>query len=103
METSVPWIFWLFPVVFAVHNLEEAVYLPHLASTIVLKKYCPGLLTGVALLVPATSYLLFYGYDNEFYSFPKFWFITIPFAVIVIVSIPILFKIGKLLQHGENN
>lgn len=29
METSVPWIFWLFPVVFAIHNLEEAVYLPH--------------------------------------------------------------------------
>jgi hypothetical protein len=166
METSVSWIFWLFPVVFAIHNLEEAVYLPHwsksagkfhkpvgafefsfavivltaisvvitivfymtgrqsiasylffafnfgmlfnvffphLAATIVLNKYCPGLLTGVALLVPATSYLLFYGYDNEFYSFPKFWFITIPFAVIVIVLIPILFKIGKLLQHGENN
>ncbi len=79
------------------------VFFPHLAATIVLKKYCPGLLTGVALLVPATSYLLFYGYDNEFYSFPKFWFITIPFAVIVIVSIPILFKIGKLLHHGENN
>lgn len=55
----------------------------------------------MTLLVPATSYLLFYGYYNEFYSFPKFWFIAIPFAVIVIISIPILFKIGKLLQHGE--
>ncbi len=166
METTVPWIFWLFPVVFTIHNLEEAVYLPrwsesagkfhksvgafefrfavivltamsvvitivfymtgkqsiacylffafnfgmllnvffpHLAATIVLKKYCPGLLTGVALLIPVTSYLLSIGYDKEFYSFPKFWFITIPFAALVIVSIPILVKIGKLLQRGGIN
>jgi len=76
------------------------VFFPHLAATIVLKKYCLGLLTGVMLLLPVTSYLLLYGYDNEFYFFPKFWFITIPFAALVIVSIPILFKIGKVLQHG---
>lgn len=164
METSIPWLFWLFPVVFAIHNLEEAVFLPswsqsagkfhkpvgafefifalvvltglsfiitilfyvagkqslacylffafnfgmlvnvffpHLVATIALKKYCPGLFTGVVFLVPATSYLLLHGYENAFYSFPKFWFITIPFAVIVIGSIPVLFRIGKLLQRRE--
>lgn len=162
METSVPWIFWLFPIGFAIHNLEEAIYLPswsesagkfhksvgafefrfavivltvisvaitigfymtgkqsiacylffafnfvmllnvffpHLAATIVLKKYCPGLLTGVTLLIPVTIYLLFFAYNNQFFSFPKFWFITIAFAALVIGSIAILFKMGKYFKN----
>ena len=158
-ETSFPWFFWLFPVAFAVHNLEEAIWLPawsqssgryyrpvgrfelsfaaavitaisviitilfysdgkqslpcylffgfnfgmfanvffpHLAATIALRKYCPGLLTALFFLLPTTSIVLSYGYKNEFFLFPKFWFITIPFAALVIGSIPILFKIGRL-------
>jgi hypothetical protein len=162
METSIPWFFWLFPVAFAIHNLEEAiwfpafsksagkfhkplntfefsfavitltflsviitflfylhekqnifcyfyfafnfgmlinVFFPHLAATIVLRKYCPGLLTGILFLIPTTVYILLYGYENGYFLFPKFWFITIPFAGFVIGLIPILFKVGKCLQR----
>jgi len=161
METSVPWFFWLFPIVFAIHNTEEAiglptfsksagkyhkpvdtfefvfaliiitllattitflfylsgkqslacylffafnfgmlinVFFPHIAATIALKKYCPGLLSGLLFLAPTTSFLLFYGYQNKYFLFPKFWIITIPFAGLVVWSIPILFKLGKYLQ-----
>lgn len=28
MENSVPWLFWLFPLAFAIHNVEEALWLP---------------------------------------------------------------------------
>lgn len=154
-----PWIFWAFPAVFAIHNIEEALWLPrfsqtagkyhkpvgsfefafalvvltvlatvitsalyatgrqsipcylffafnfgmlvnvffpHLAATIALRRYCPGLATGIVLLAPTTVYLLWYGYGNGYFLFPKFWLITIPFAAIVVGSIPVLFRIGRL-------
>ncbi len=161
METSLSWFFWLFPISFALHNIEEAlwfpafsksagkfhkpvdtfeftfaviiltlfsivitflffingkqsfacylyfafnfgmlinVFFPHLVATIVLNKYCPGLLTGILFLIPTTVYILLFGYSNEYFIFPTFWFITIPFAGLVIGLIPILFKVGKYVQ-----
>ena len=74
------------------------VFYPHLIATVVLKKYCPGLITGILFLVPTTTYILIYGYLNQYFLFPKFWIITVPFAVMVVGSIPILFKFGKYLQ-----
>lgn len=161
MSQTIPLIFWAFPIVFTIHNIEEALWLPrfsqsagkfhkavgtfefvfalvvitllaavitllfylmgkesipcylffafnfgmlvnvffpHLAATVVLRRYCPGLLTGIFLLAPTTIYLLVYGYDNAYFSFPKFWIITIPFAGLVVGSIPLLFRIGRYLQ-----
>lgn len=164
---GVPWFFWLFPLAFAIHNIEEAlwlpawsqsagrfhksvgafefrfalivltilsiiittvfyttgrqtigsylffafnfgmlinVFVPHLAATIVLRRYAPGLLTGLILLLPTTSFLLWYGYVNEFFLFPMFWYVTFPFAALVIGSIPVLFKIGiKLKGLSDRN
>ncbi len=162
MNSIIPWIFWLFPIAFTIHNIEEAfwlpafsksagkfhkpidsfefifaiiiltllsiiitflfyqkgkqslicylyfafnfgmllnVFYPHLIATVVLKKYCPGLITGILFIIPSTTYILIYGYQNQYFLFPKFWIITIPFAVLVVGSIPILFKIGKYLQE----
>lgn len=161
MDNMIPWFFWLFPVAFTIHNIEEALWLPafsksagkfhkpvnsfefvfalvvitllsivitimfyidgkrslarylffafnfgmlinvfypHLIATVVIKKYCPGLITRILFLIPSTSYNLIYGYQNQYYAFPKFWIITIPFAVLVVGSIPILFKVGLYLQ-----
>ncbi len=161
MDTSISLFFWLFPIAFTIHNIEEAiwfppfsksagkfhepvdtfefvfaeiiltlisivitllffmngkqslacylyfafnfgmlinVFFPHLVATIVLRKYCPGLLTGILFLIPVTAYILFYGYKNEYFLFPKFWLITIPFAALVIGLIPILFNIGQYIQ-----
>ncbi|MFX0140092.1 MAG: HXXEE domain-containing protein [Candidatus Hodarchaeota archaeon] len=75
------------------------VFYPHLIATIFLKKYCPGLITGIIFLLPTTAYILIYGYHNQYYTFPKFWIITIPFLALVVGSIPVLFKIGKYLQR----
>ena len=162
MDSGIPWFFWLFPVAFAIHNIEEALWLPafsksagkfhkpvnsfefvfavivltllsiiitflfyqngkqsitcylyfafnfgmllnvlhpHLTATVVLKKYCPGLITGILFLIPATTYILIYGYQNQYFLFPEFWIITIPFAVLVVSSIPVLFKAGRYLRH----
>ena len=164
--TTIPWFFWLFPVAFTIHNMEEALWLPkwsqtagrfhkpvgafefrfavlvltlgaivitlffygwgkrsvpsylffafnfgmlvnifvpHLAATIALRKYCPGLLTGVLLLLPTTGTLLWYGYQNKYFLFPLFWYITVPFATLVIAFIPVLFKIGEMIKKSVNN
>ena len=74
------------------------VFFPHFIATVVLKKYCPGLLTGIILLIPTTTYILFFGYSNKYFEFPKFWFIAIPFTLLIIGSIPFLFKFGKLVN-----
>lgn len=163
MAASLPWIFLAFPIVFTIHNIEEALWLPefskkagkyykpvdtfefvfalvvitltaiiitawfyrtgkesiacylffafnfgmfinvffpHLVATIALRKYCPGLLTGLLLLVPTTAYLLWYGYENQYFTFPKFWLITIPFAGLVVGSIPVWFRVGKQLEKA---
>ncbi len=160
VQTSFPWFFWLFPVAFALHNIEEAlwlpawsqsagrfhrpvgafefrfalliltlisivitylfslrgaqswaaylyfafnfgmfvnVFLPHVAATIALRKYCPGTLTGLFLLAPTTLILLLRGYAEAFFLFPTFWFVTIPFAIAIVGSIPLLFKAGKMI------
>lgn len=75
------------------------VFFPHLAATIVLKRYCPGLLTGILFLVPTTAYLLMYGYDNRYFVFPMFWFVALPFAALVVGIIPVLFMIGRLCER----
>ena len=161
MAVSEFWFFWLFPAAFALHNTEEAIWMPsfsktagrfarpvnsfefifavviltilsviitelffiygkesffcslyfafnlamllnvffpHIAAAISLKKYCPGLLTGLIFLAPVTIYILYYGYTNGLIKFPEFWFVAIPFTLLIIASIPFLFNTGKLLQ-----
>ncbi|HTY00065.1 MAG TPA: HXXEE domain-containing protein [Bacteroidota bacterium] len=75
------------------------VFFPHIIATIALRRYCPGLGTGILLLAPTTIYLLQYGYRNEYILFPTFWLVTIPFAVVVVGSLPLLFRIGRWLQQ----
>jgi hypothetical protein len=157
-----PWVFWLFPTAFAIHNIEEALWLPawsqsagrfhkpvgafefrfalvvltsiavvitallcasgkqsipsylffafsfgmlvnvfapHLTATLVLRRYCPGLLTGLLVVMPTTGFLLWFGYTKEYFLFPMFWYVTIPFAGLVIGSIPVLFKVGKRIRN----
>ena len=156
-----PWFFWLFPIAFAIHNVEEAIWLPawsksagrfhkpvgafelifalivltmlslvftaafylggcrsagaylffafnlgmlvnvlfpHLAATIALKRYCPGLLTGVVVLSPTTVSVLLSGYARGCFSAPTLCLVTIPVAGVLVGSIPLLFRIGRFLQ-----
>ncbi|MBE0643944.1 MAG: HXXEE domain-containing protein [Bacteroidetes bacterium] len=168
MDTSIPWFFWLFPIAFTIHNLEEAIWLPafsktagkfqkpvgsfefifalivltlgalaitvlffeqgkqsipcylffafnfgmlinvffpHVGVTIALRRYCPGLMTGLLLLLPVTLYDLQYGYKNGYFDTGTFWLVTLPFAAIVVASLPLLFRAGRLLARmaGRTN
>ena len=68
-------------------------------ATAVLRKYCPGLLTGVLVLAPTALSLLVYGFRNGYVHSPTVWLIAIPFAAAIAGSIPLLFKAGRALRR----
>lgn len=71
------------------------VVFPHLAATVVLRRYCPGLATGMVLLLPSTVYLLLLGYTGRYYSLPILLLLTPVLAALVVGSIPLLFRLGR--------
>lgn len=69
---------------------------PHLIATIVLKKYAPGLVTGILLNVPIGLYILM----NKIHTGKDLFLLmvsTISITVIILLLIKILFRIGKEL------
>lgn len=70
------------------------VLFPHLISTILLKKYAPGTITGVILNAPVGVYLLIHNISaiNELYYVIMTGIII---AVVILGMINLLFKIGN--------
>jgi hypothetical protein len=69
---------------------------PHLVATIALKKYSPGLLTGVILIIPIGVYILIsllkVGFKLELIGLS-----TVVVGALVLSSLRLLFKIGRKL------
>jgi hypothetical protein len=70
---------------------------PHLVATIVLKKYAPGLLTGLFLIIPVNSILIYRAVMIELISIIEIVITTIALGAIFILAIPLLFKAGRYL------
>ena len=70
---------------------------PHLVSTIVLKKYCPGLITGVLLIIPFNSLIIVFSVNNSIINLSEIIISTIVVAILLLKLIPYLEKIGKNL------
>jgi hypothetical protein len=69
---------------------------PHLIATIALKKYAPGLITGILLNVPIGLYILI----NNIHSGNELLLLlisTISVTIIILSLIKLLFRIGKRL------
>jgi hypothetical protein len=72
------------------------VLFPHLISTLILKKYAPGTLTGIILNAPIGIYIL----TNQIKTTNDLIQLLISLAIITIIMlvlIKILFKIGRTL------
>ena len=67
---------------------------PHLIATIALKRYAPGTLTGLILNLPVGLYLIFVRYGKQL-EFHKLVIGFVVIAIITIVSLRPLFKLGK--------
>lgn len=71
---------------------------PHLIATIVMKRYAPGLLTGILLNVPINSLLLYKMYSNELITLSEIVLSTVIVGLVLVAIIPFLFKVGKQLS-----
>lgn len=69
--------------------------IPHLASTIVLKKYCPGLMTGLLLNLPLSIIIIF----HYLKSVINIYYLII---AVIIISGVILFSLKYLFILGKN-
>ncbi|MBN2411788.1 HXXEE domain-containing protein [candidate division KSB1 bacterium] len=69
---------------------------PHLIATIVIKKYSPGLMTGLLLNLPVSVILLFH-YINNGINFYYLFIAIILVGGLLSFSLKYLFRLGKML------
>ena len=70
---------------------------PHLAATIALRRYAPGVLTGLALNLPVGLYLVFVAHGQS-PADPWLWLATFAVAGPVLLSLGPLFRLGARLH-----
>jgi hypothetical protein len=78
-------------------TLALNVFFPHLIATIRFRMYSPGLVTALFLTLPFSVYLFQRGLNENLLSWNEFWFLLGLAPIIMIVSIFVSLKIGKLL------
>ncbi len=67
---------------------------PHLIATILMKKYAPGLLTGLLLNIPINSFVIYQMFLHHLIIWRALMISTVLVGIILIALIPVLFKVG---------
>lgn len=67
---------------------------PHLIATVVMKKYAPGLLTGLLLNIPINSLVIYRMFLNDLIIWKELILSTFVVGMILLALIPFLFKVG---------
>lgn len=76
------------------------VFLVHLPSTILERRYSPGLMTGLLVLVPVNGLLIMRAFQFGLLSVPGLLGATVVMAVLLLLAIPLLFRLaGKLIHY----
>lgn len=85
---------------FVLMMVMNAVF-PHLLAAIALKRYAPGLITGLLLNVPIGLYIIFVEYQNVI---NPLWLLAsfVGVTVVVVASLNPLFKLGAKLIEGRD-
>ena len=74
------------------------VLIPHLAATVALRRYMPGLATALALNLPVLSLLAILALRENYVSGWKAIEYSLGMTVLLLLSIPVLFRLGKALR-----
>lgn len=74
------------------------VLVPHIAASIAMRSYMPGLATGVFLNLPLLSLLMVLALRQGYVSGWKAAAYSAGVAALLLLSIPALFKLGKALD-----
>ena len=88
----ISWIFYGFLGVMIINAI-----FPHLVATIALKKYAPGLFTGIFLIIPINSILIYRAVSIGFTTITEVIIATAAVGILLILIIPLLFKAGRAL------
>ncbi|GAB1154640.1 HXXEE domain-containing protein [Paenibacillus illinoisensis] len=83
---------WIF-VGFLGSMIVNAIF-PHLIVTILMKKYAPGLLTGLLLNIPINSLIIYNMFSNNFITWKELAISTCVVGISLLLLIPVLFKVG---------
>lgn len=73
------------------------VFIPHIAVTLLLGKYMPGLITALLLNLPATFILIYTAIKQNHVKLKQFIAAGVFTSVILLISLPFLFFAGKLI------
>jgi len=76
-------------------------FVPHLAATLFLRRYAPGLLTGLLLLVPVNSILLAQAIASGDLNWRQLAGSTIVVAGALLGLLPVLFGLGRWATRGK--
>lgn len=68
---------------------------PHLIATIVMRKYAPGVLTGMFINIPCFSLMIIYAIKNDLISVRELIISTVIVGGVLISILPVLFAIGR--------
>lgn len=68
---------------------------PHLLSTIIERKYSPGLMTGLLLIIPIHTIIIIRSFQTDLISIGGLIIGTIIMSISLILLIPVMFKISS--------
>lgn len=75
------------------------VIFPHTIATIALRRYAPGLLSGALLILPINGVILYQAIDRNIVNLVSVVVSTLIVGVILLISLPVMFRIGKLIKE----
>ncbi|WP_372588355.1 HXXEE domain-containing protein [Bacillus halotolerans] len=67
---------------------------PHLIATVLMKKYAPGLLTGLLLNIPINALVIYQMFVKNLIVWKELIISTLVVGIILLALIPLLFKVG---------
>jgi Protein of unknown function with HXXEE motif len=74
---------------------------PHLLASILMKKYAPGLLTGLFLNLPINSFIIVQMFQKSYFTWKELIISTIAVGSLLLVLIPLLFKVGGKIASSR--
>lgn len=86
---------------FAAYALGQSIniLMPHLVTTIVSRKYAPGLLTGLLFVWPMSLLYLYDVFTVGQLEWGYFLLVSVIFIPIILLSIPLLFRLKRMMRR----
>ncbi|MCL2344037.1 MAG: HXXEE domain-containing protein [Firmicutes bacterium] len=77
------------------------VLFPHLAATVVMKRYAPGLITGVTLILPINGLIIYFALKYHVIDWTMLVISTAFVGILLLLILRPLFRLGKLVKEYQ--